>query len=620
VPSAKLGHDIRIFRLVGELIELGGTIPTNPRLDHFVVSTINSPVIAGKLFNVTVTAVTSDGRTLKTYDDRARITDLTGTVKPETTAKFKDGVFKGKLNITKSMTSDKLTFTDTASNKKGTSNAFNVVADTLIKVDLSPSAVTIQPGEKAKFTAKGFDKFGNEISGLTFAWSLSSSDHGSISTSGNVADFTASSTITNAANVTLTATISGGTLTDASKISIIPKVQTPDHFEIEDISGPKTAGALFQITVKALNATGGIIKTYGGPMTLTDTTGSLNMTVSSGFSNGVWTGNVNITKAASDVKITAKDVANPARKGTSNEFNVVSGSLAKLDLTPSAVAILPAQKADFTAKALDKFGNEISPSALTFAWSLSSSDFGSIATNGNIASFTASSTVIANTNVTLTANVGSISDESKITIKPAVSQVLDHFEIHEIGQQTAGVEFSIIAKAMDAFGNVIKDYNGNVTLSTNNGNSPAGNASELSPNPYPFNSDDEGQHTFQVKLYNAKAGVTISISGSGRTSSSNAFNVVPSSIAKVIISPNSVSIPQGEELDFKARAQDSFGNAVTGATFSWSVDSFLGTLESNSGSEVEFTALAIVTGITIGSITATSGSISGSATITVTPT
>jgi hypothetical protein len=420
--------------------------------------------------------------------------------------------------------------------------------------------------------------------------------------------------------VTLTATISGGTLTDTSKISIIPEVQTPDHFEIEDISGPKTAGALFQITVKALNATDDVIKTYGGPMTLTDTTGSLNMTVSSGFSNGVWTGNVNITKAASDVKITAKDVANPAKKGTSNEFNVVSGSLAKLDLTPSAVTILPAQKADFTAKALDKFGNEISPSTLTFAWSLSSSDFGSIATNGNLASFTASSTLITNTNVTLTANVGSIYDESKITIKPAISQVLDHFEIDEIGQQTAGANFSIIAKAMDEFGNVIKDYNGTVTLSTNNGNSPAGNASELSPNPYTFNSDDDGRHRFQVKLYNAKAGVTISISGSGKSSSSNPFNVVPSEIAKVIVSPGSVSIPQGEKLDFKAKAQDAFGNVVTGATFSWSVDSLLGSLEPDSGPEVEFEAVDIVTIITTGSITATSESISGSASITVTPT
>jgi hypothetical protein len=723
-PAAKLGPDIRIFRLIGELIDLGETTPApNSKLDHFVVSTIGSPVTAGKLFNVTVTAVTSDGKTLKTYGGKARISDPSQTVMPETTSSFSDGVFKGNLNITKSMTSDKLTFSDIATSKKGTSNAFNVVPGSVAKIDLTPSAVTIQPAEKAKFTVKALDKFGNEISGQTFSWSLSSSSLGSISTSGHIANFTASSAITSEANVTLTATIEGGTLKDTSKITITPKIQSLDHFEIENISSPKTAGSLFQITVKAVNATGGTIKTYGGPMSLTDTTTSLNVTVSSGFSDGIWTGNVNITKAASDVKITVKDVSNPAKKGTSNTFNVVPGSLAKIDLTPSAVTIQPAQKASFTAKGLDKFGNEILPSGLTFTWLLSSSDFGSIATSGNHANFTASSIVITETNVTLTARVGTIDDDSRITIEPITSQLLDHFVISEIAgqkkagspfsltlmavgatgvtitsysgpiklidttgtmtivtdngfsngvwtgnvkitkasqnvkitvedektpskkgtsnafdvkagdidhfqiseighQQTAGDDFSMIAKAMDASGNVITDYNGTVILSTNDGTSPAGNASELSPSPYTFNSDDEGQHTFQITLYNAKTGVTITISDSEKSSTSNSFEVVPSTKAKVIITPHSVSVAQGDQLDFKAKAQDAFGNVISGASFSWSLSSLsilIGSLESNSGSVVEFKAAPVVIANITGSITVTSGSISDTATVTVTP-
>jgi len=723
-PAAKLGPDIRIFRLIGELIELGGTTPpSNPKLDHFVVNTISSPVTSGKLFNVTVTAVTSEGKTLKNYDGKARISDLSQTVMPETTPRFQDGVFNGNLNITKSMTSDKLTLTDIATNKKGTSNAFNVTHSSLAKIDLTPSAVTIQPAQKANFTAKGLDKFGNEISGLIFSWTLSSSSLGSISASGNVANFTASSTITSEANVTLTATIEGGTLKDTSKITITPKIQSLDHFEIENVTSPKTAGSLFQITVKAVNATGGAIKPYVGPMTLTDTTASLNMTVSSGFSDGTWTGNVNITKAASDVKITAKDVFNTAKHGTSNTFNVTHSSLAKIDLTPSAVTIQPAQKANFTAKGLDKFGNEILSSGLTFTWLLSSSDFGSIATSGNHANFTASSTVITETNVTLTARIGTIDDDSKITIQPIASQLLDHFvtneitgpkkagsqfsltltavgttgvtitsysgpirlndttetmtivtdngfsngvwtgnvkiaktshnvrimvedektpskkgtsnafevkagdidhfQISEIGhQQIAGDDFSMTAKAMDAFGNMITDYNGIVTLSTNDGTSPAGNASALTPSPHLFNSDDEGQHTFQITLYNAKSGVTITISDSGKNSTTNMFDVIPSSKAKVVISPHSVSVPQGEQLDFKAKAQDGFGNVISGATFSWSLSSLsisIGSLEDNSGSVVEFRAAPVVIENITGSITVTSGSISDTAAVTVTP-
>jgi hypothetical protein len=720
-PSAKLGSDIRIFRLVGELIALDDIIPTpNSKLNHFAVSTINSPVTAGQLFNVTVTALTSDNKTLKTYDGKALISDLSGTVKPETTTKFHEGVFKGLLNITKSLTSDKLTFVDIASSKKGTSNAFNVLPGSVVKVDLAPSAIKIKPDEKTKFTAKGLDKFGNEISSLSFSWSLSSPNVGSISTSANKANFTASSSIASVANATLTATIQGGTLKDTSMITILPETELINHFEIENVTSPKTAGVPFQITIKAVNATGGTITTYGGPITLIDTTGSLNMTVSSGFSNGVWTGNVNITKAESGVKITAKDAINPAKKGTSNAFNVVPSSLAKIDLTPSAITLHPAQNASFTAKGKDKFGNEILASGITFTWSLSSSDFGSIATSGNNATFSASSTIVDETNITLTAKVGAIHDDSIITIKSIASQLLDHlvineipnptkaglpfsltltavgatgaailsysspidltdttgtlsvvtnngfsngvwtgkvkitkasvnakitveaketpnkkgtsnafevkagdidhFEISETGhQQTAGIEFSLIAKAMDAFGNKVTDYDGTVILSTNDGTSPAGNASELAPSPYPFNSDDEGQHTFQAKLYNAKSGVTITISSSGKSGTSNTFDVVPSITAKVIISPHSISVPQGEELDFKAKAQDAFGNIISGTTFDWTLSStLLGTLESISGSVVEFKAPPVVIENITGSLTAKSGAISNAATITVT--
>ena len=527
-PAAKLGPDIRIFRLIGELIELGGTTPPpNPKLDHFVVNTISSPVTSGKLFNVTVTAVSSEGKALKNYDGKARISDLSQTVMPETTPRFQDGVFNGNLNITKSMTSDKLTFTDIATNKKGTSNAFNVVHSSLAKIDLTPSAVTIQPAQKANFTAKGLDKFGNEIlsSGLTFTWLLSSSDFGSIATSGNHANFTASSTVITETNVTLTARI--GTIDDDSKITIQPIAsQLLDHFVTNEITGPKKAGSQFSLTLTAVGTTGVTITSYSGPIRLNDTTETMTIVTDNGFSNGVWTGNVKITKVSHNVRITVEDEKTPSKKGTSNAFEVEAGDI-------------------------------------------------------------------------------------------------DHFQISEIGhQQIAGDDFSMTAKAMDAFGNMITDYNGIVTLSTNDGTSPAGNASSLTPSPYPFNSDDEGQHTFQITLYNAKSGVAITISDSGKNSTTNTFDVIPSSKAKVVISPHSVSVPRGEQLDFKAKAQDGFGNVISGATFSWSLSSLsisIGSLENNSGSVVEFTAAPVVIENITGSITVTSGSISDTATVTVTP-
>jgi hypothetical protein len=85
------------------------------------------------------------------------------------------------------------------------------------------------------------------------------------------------------------------------------------------------------------------------------------------------------------------------------------------------------------------------------------------------------------------------------------------------------------------------------------------------------------------------------------------------------VTPSSVTIQEGDQVDLKAKAVDAFGNTVTGATFSWTVVPTLGTLGSTSGAEVEFTG-ATVTETQTGPVTATSGSVSGIATVTVTNT
>src|SRR2546426_4318091 len=261
-PAVKLGPDIVIFRLFGQLTDL-----TAGGFDHFEISSIMSQVVAGKLFDITVTAKDSNGKTVKSYDGKAQIADSSGTVIPSITPNFHEGVFVGKLNITKSYASDKVTFKDVASGKTATSQAFNVVSDSIAQVVLTPEAITITPSANALFTAKGLDRFGNEIpsSSLTLEWSLSSSSFGSIATSGNKANFTASTIAPSGANVTLTVRIDGTAIQDTSKITIVPTVISLEHFTIDHISGTKTAGALFQITVRAVNVTEGAISSYSGP-------------------------------------------------------------------------------------------------------------------------------------------------------------------------------------------------------------------------------------------------------------------------------------------------------------------------------------------------------------------
>jgi hypothetical protein len=541
-PAAKIGPKIKLLNLVGELIEVDGgnngsqQPPTsNKSLDHFRVQVATEKpssaavFTAGKLFNVTVTALDRDGKVVKSYEGKANVTDLTGTVTPKTTTKFAQGIFKGKLNITKSMNSDKLTFTDPDTKKKGTSDAFNVKPASLAKVDLRPSTVTIKPGKQANFTASALDKFGNALSsipsGTNFAWSSSSANFGSIATSGSKANFTASTSVVSPKNVTITVTL--GSLTDSSLISIKPNpAESLDHFVIAEIKSPKKAGSGFLINITALDDSDHVITGYSNDININDTTSTLKVVSDNGFSNGVWTGTVNITKAAKNVKIIASDKDSPAKKGTSNSFEVNASNL-------------------------------------------------------------------------------------------------DHFVISGIqATETAGSEFEFDVTAMDSFANVVTNYNGTVSLSTNVGPSPAGNTSSITPNPYTFNSTagDKGEHEFKAKLYNAKTNAIITVQSGAKTGTSNTFNVVASpTVAGVKVSPHGVTLSPGQKATFSAEAKDAYGNAITGATFSWSLNSTsLGSLSATSGLSVELTAPSSVSELLNGYVTAASGSKSDNATIQVT--
>jgi hypothetical protein len=520
-PSGKLGKQILLVNMVGTINGITDTEPPTPgssSLSHFVISSVPSSVTAGSGINVTVTAHMSNGTLLKSYENKAKITDSTGTAKPVLTPKFQDGVFNGIINITKAASSVKLKFTDVGTGKSGESNSFTVLGGALTEVILTPSSVNLLPSSKAQFEAKGIDTFDNELSGLTFVWTLSSQDFGSISTAGSKANFTAASSISS--NVKLNLTAAAGGKSDKSQIAISPSSSfVLDHFVIGNISS-QIAGVPFQITITAVNSSGATLTGYAGPMRVTDSTGTLNMTVASGFVNGVWTGSANITKADDEVRITAADIAS-GNDGLSNEFVVAAGAL-------------------------------------------------------------------------------------------------HHFEFNQIDNQTAGAQFTVVVKARDAFSNLVTNFQGNVTLGTNDSSSPNGNVTLFAPASYNFTTSDEGQHAFAATMYNAKENVTVTASGSGKSGVSNEFDVTPAPVAKISVSPTSATVSLGGKATFSAQAFDSYGNSVPGANFQWSLDSdVLGEIDELTASTAEFTASSVLLATTSGTVSAKVGAVTGSASVTV---
>ena len=199
---------------------------------------------------------------------------------------------------------------------------------------------------------------------------------------------------------------------------------------------------------------------------------------------------------------------------------------------------------------------------------------------------------------------------------------LDRFIISRIGSQAAGGEFTFAVTAIDGLGRVKTAYNGTVALSTNNGASPAGHASVM-PASYTFASADAGQHVFAAKMFNARNDTVITVSGDGRTATSNAFAVVPAPAASVTVTPSSATLGPGGATTLSAQARDAYGNQIAaGATYVWALDlPSLGSLASSANTATFTAASLAVPASGAVSVTATSGgaTASGSATVNVNP-
>jgi hypothetical protein len=107
-------------------------------------------------------------------------------------------------------------FQVTASDQFGGSASSTVqvtVLQTLTKVTVSPSSVTLNNGQSQQFTATGYDQFGKAISGVSFTWSLSSSLGTLSSTTGSTVKYTAPSSATGTVTLTATGSYYNGVVT-----------------------------------------------------------------------------------------------------------------------------------------------------------------------------------------------------------------------------------------------------------------------------------------------------------------------------------------------------------------------------------------------------------------------
>ena len=405
-----------------------------------------------------------------------------------------------------------------------------------------------------------------------------------------------------------------------------------NHFEISTI-GNQVAGNEFSFTVTAINGFGNVKTDFTGTATVSSNDGNspapsntapvfnpVSHTFVAG-DNGQFTFKATLYNAKSGVTMTALSAG---KTGTSNAFTVSPAAIDSVSVTPSPIGVPSGGTQTFEAKAFDQYSNQVST---TFAWEVSPvSGFGSVSPTSSTGTttFTAETVSTPVTGTVKATAVGGENGSSNVTVG-GVPGVLHHFDVSSIGNQVAGTPFIFTVTAKDNNGTTVPGFTGTVNITTNDGNSPApsNTAPVFNPVSHTFVAGDNGQFTFAATLYNAKEDVTITATDSvdtAKTGTSSEFDVSPAAIDSVEVTSSATSVLSAGTATLEAKAFDQYSNQVS-TTFAWEVSpaSGFGSVSPTSSTGTTTFTAETVTEATPGTVKATAGGESDTASLTVNP-
>ncbi len=462
------------------------------------------------------------------------------------------------------------TVTMTDSNDLTVTSSVTVVVDqTLTSIVVSPATAALNAHADQQFTAVGYDQFEDAMSVQpTFTWTT---DVGTITTGGLL---TASQT-----SVTGTVTATSGSVSDSSEVVVTNHAPTVATAAVAD---PPTVTAM----TTALSVLGADVDTGETSLIYTWTsTGPGSVTYSANGTNAAKSATATFS-AAGTYTFTAT-IADPGGlTATSSVIVIVDQTFTSIEVSPATVALNAHATQQFTAVAYDQFDDAMTTQP-TFTWT---TDVGTITTGGML---TAPQTSAAGT---VTATSGAISGTSSVTVTnhaPTVATAADADPNPATGTTT---DLSVLGADVDT-GESSLTYTwtvvgpGSVTYS-DNGTNAAKNATATF--------DEAGSYVFTVTMTDPGA----------LSTTSTVTVVVDQTVTSISVSPATAALNAHATQQFTAAAFDQFGDAMTTPpTFTWTTD--VGTITTGGLLTASQTTVT-------GTVTATSGSVSGSSDVVVT--
>lgn len=533
--------DINQIRATNQISAVSGAVSgssnqfrvdSTSTVDHFdvTIASIGTPKTAGVPFSVTIEAIDAFGNTAD-FSGSVTLFDETDTNSPQQVT-INNGVWAGSVTVTRARSGNTLTVT--GAGEGGVSGSFNVQANTVASFEIDPIASPQRAGGfSIHMTA--YDTYGNIATGFNQTVSLEVLATETIAISPAASGAFSSGQRTQTVQITQAAQDlqirvedAGGHEGSSNLFNVIHNA-TLAGFEIGPVA-TQAAGRPFTVSVAAVDPHGNTFKAFDGSgdrVTIGHTgSGNISPTVSGGFDEGKWVGNIIIDEVQSG------DVLNVVRdggfeNGQSNPFDVTPGVVSYFEFDPIPDPITAGDPFQIWVRAYDAQGNLVTGPQGSFVINL-------IDETGSILDDTGAQTVSQISliggvgteeiqirksidNNTLTASgQGKSGISNEFDVDPAS---VDHFAVGVIGSpQFATQSFAVTLTAKDAFENTVDDYTDSVYLADSTGTiQPTQSGNFIS-----------GVRTVSVQITEARNDVRIrAYLGSGEAGESNLFNVLP---------------------------------------------------------------------------------------------
>ncbi len=519
-------------------------------LHHFVFDPIATQA-AGEPFTVTVTSLDEYGNIAAQFSGKVDISDNSSTISPTQSDNFNNGKWTGMVNINQVHSANVIMVTRQGGSETGNSNSFNVINSNVDHFVIS-SINTQTAGQTFTIDIRAEDSSDNLVSDFTGTASISDLT-GTINpiTTGSFSggEWSGSVSVTQSIASNIITVTSSGKAGESNSFNVNPAAL--DHFAIEEISSPQTAGQTFTLTIVAEDQFNNLVTSYTNSVSITENTGTISPVVSGNFAAGTWSGNVSITKSKVDNVIT---VSGSGKNGSSNKFNVIPASLHHFILNNIASQaagepfVITVTAQDIHNNTATQYTGKVNISDLSNTILPDESD------NFKNGVWTGIVTISQNydNNTVTVVNQGGSESGSSNTFNVIPNDV-HHFAVSAIGNQQAGQGFSVTIRAEDSEDNLVSSFSGTATLSDYTG----------TLTPMTTTNFSGGLWSGALTITKSYSGNIVIVTGSGRVGTSNPFDVSPAGLDHFTI--QEISSPKFADTPFQItiHAEDVFLNRVT---------------------------------------------------------